>query len=128
VTILDDNLDEINEQVNFLLSNPSAGVQLGITAYTLTITDDDLPTTISTLNLDNAVRIYPNPVQYSLQLKTTEPLQDVLLNDLLGNVVMNLGEVNSGLKSLDVSALPPGMYFLTAKVDNKSLTKRFVKQ
>jgi len=29
---------------------------------------------------------------------------------------------------LDVSALPPGMYFLTAKVDNKSLTKRFVKQ
>ena len=128
VTILDDNLDEINEQVNFLLSNPSAGVQLGITAYTLTITDDDLPTTISTLNLNNAVRIYPNPVQYSLQLKTTEPLQDVLLTDLLGNVVMNLGEVNSGVKSLDVSALPPGMYFLTAKADNKSLTKRFVKQ
>jgi hypothetical protein len=61
-------------------------------------------------------------------LKTTEPLQDVLLTDLLGNVVMNLGEVNSGLKSLDVSALPSGMYFLTAKVDNKSLTKRFVKQ
>jgi len=128
VTILDDNIAEVNEQINFVLNNLTPGVKSGIVNYTLTIIDDDLPTTVSTISLDNAFRVFPNPVLHTLQLKSTEQLDDVVVTDILGHVVLQVGEVNVGVKSLDVMNLPSGIYFVSAKVANQTITKRLVKQ
>ena len=128
VRIIDDAIIESNEQINFNLVNPSNGAHLGITAYTITIIDNDTPSGIKEAGADAGMEMYPNPVSSKLFIQTETELVNVLIIDVLGNVVMQLGKLPTGKNSTDVSSLSAGMYFVSAQGTQRNCSKRFVKQ
>lgn len=127
VTIIDDQLHEGNEQINFNLSDSSGGAILGISAYTLTIIDNDTLVGIGALALDGKVKLYPNPVIHQLVLETAIDLPEVEMTDMLGNLMMNSRKMPIGKNYLDVSALAPGIYFIQIKDEDLLVTKKFIK-
>lgn len=67
---------------------------------------------------------YPNPVKNQLNLETNLPIGSFEVYDINGKVVIK----NCTTKTLDVSQLNPGIYFIKALVDEKFIIKRFIKQ
>lgn len=127
VTIIDDNMDEGNEQVNFDLSNPTSGAALGITAFTLTIVDNDSTVGIQTIDVTSQIKMYPNPVSSSLYLQSEIELSDLTVTDMLGNTVLQLGKLAIGQTRYDVTNLGAGVYFIAGKDAERSFVHRFIK-
>ena len=71
------------------------------------------------------IEIYPNPAKSSLQLKIDDKLKNVTVqfSDPSGK---QLNIKKSALHSYDVSALSPGIYFVTISADKESVTKKFI--
>lgn len=127
VHIINDTIVEPNEQINFNLSTAVIGAHMGISAYTLTIIDNDSPTGIDETDF-SALKLYPNPVTNTFFIQTESELANVDVTDLLGNTLMQLGKLPAGRNPVDVSALSAGMYFITVRDNQKVFSKRFVKQ
>jgi len=74
-----------------------------------------------------SLRIYPNPVQNLLfiQFEDDFPLQYEIL-DLQGRTVRSLQSARNG-QSVDVSALPTGIYLLKFVIKNQIHVQKFVK-
>ncbi len=128
VHIIDDTVVEVNEQINFSITNVTNGAQVAISAYTLTIIDNDLPSGIDKTDLAAGVKMYPTPVMNALTIQTEHDLENVTVTDLLGNSVMQLKKVAVGKNVIDVSMLSPGIYFLAAGYEQNFFSKRFIKQ
>jgi plastocyanin len=126
VTIIDDNIHEVNEQINLNLSSPTGGAILGINAYTLTIIDND-PSGISNIDFAANVKVFPNPATSNLTIENSIELPAVVITDILGKTVLSPGTLTAGTHTFDVTALSAGMYFVTVLAENEILTKRFVK-
>ena len=126
VNILDNNVYESNKQVNFNLTNVTNGAVLGISAFTLTIINNDsLAGGVSSVEL-NSLKVFPNPVMNALSIKTDEVFDNVEIVDLLGNAVMTIGRLSVGITKLDVGRLSPGIYVMRSK-KSQHLELRFVK-
>jgi len=114
--------------VNFNLSNVTNGALMGITGFTLTIINNDsLAGAIPESEQDNHIRVFPNPVSNSLIVQTDKNLSDVIITDIIGKRITNLGNLSMGSSSVDVSLLPSGVYFLNIKEDDKLLIRKLVK-
>lgn len=78
--------------------------------------------------------LYPNPANDLINLNVSGANSEVVsisVLNLLGNKVIDLGGkqiLNNGVKQIDISALPKGVYFLNIVADNKTRSIRFVKQ
>jgi hypothetical protein len=70
----------------------------------------------------NAVRIYPNPVCDELFIQSAQPVENVIIYNLAGVQMENCQWLNG--KSINVSALPAGVYFVKAG----NYTGKFVKE
>lgn len=126
VTIINNSLFEVNRQANFNLSNPSNGAVLGISGFTLTIINDDSLSGITPID-DGGISIFPNPVNNVISVKTDDELDNVIISDLLGNLVMKIDKLSQGNSNLDVSRLSSGMYFINLQRNGQLLTIRFAK-
>lgn len=71
--------------------------------------------------------IYPNPVSQQLRINTTQLLAGAVIRvqDMMGREVMHTRLTNN---QLDVSKLTPGVYTLEILNNNKTITRKFVKQ
>jgi hypothetical protein len=127
INLIDDNIVEQNEQINFDLIE-SSGTRLGISAFTLTIIDNDSVVGIPAIDLDHSISIFPNPVMNLLTVETENNLQNVEITNLFGTVVLRVGRLATGSHSIDVSLLQTGMYFMTIRNEQKAFSKRFIKQ
>ena len=128
VHILDDTIVEPNEQINFDLVDPTNGARLGISAYTLTIIDNDSPSSgIDETDLTNGIKLYPNPVTNTFFLETEIDLSSVVITDLTGNAVLELYEIYIGKTPVDVSVLSAGMYLINVRSSEGVFSKRLVK-
>jgi hypothetical protein len=127
ITIIDDNIDEGNEQINLDLTNATGGAILAFNAFTLTIVDNDSTVGISTIDVTGMVKMYPNPVSSVLYLQSEIELSDLTVTDMLGNTVMPLGKLATGQTRFDVSSLAAGVYFISAQDEERSFMRRFVK-
>lgn len=128
VTIIEDIIDEGNEQVNFNLTNATNGANILISAFTLTIIDNDSTIIgINEIDFDNTVKMYPNPAFNILTIQSETDLNVVTITDLIGNTVIKSEALTAGKNSLDVTALPAGMYVVNVLSDNKALSRKFIK-
>ena len=70
--------------------------------------------------------VYPNPVVNTLNIQTADAVQNVIVYDLLGKVVMN---VNPGVvsPSLDMSSLNAGVYLVNVTINGTSKSVKVIK-
>ncbi|WP_452599107.1 GEVED domain-containing protein [Pontimicrobium sp. MEBiC01747] len=71
-----------------------------------------------------AISIYPNPVKDILYIKTTENLSYTIVN-MLGQEVERGNTTGNGI---NVSDFKTGLYMIQFNVNNKVITKKFIKQ
>ena len=75
---------------------------------------------------DYGLRIYPNPTKGELKIENGElKIKNVEIVDISGKIIINyqLSTVNS----IDISHLPPGIYFVKMTTENGVVTQKIVK-
>jgi len=73
------------------------------------------------------IRLYPNPVQNELNIKSDEEISDVIIRNLVGQTVKEV-LVNGLEKSINLSAVSVGNYLVSVKLANGLLlTKKITK-
>jgi alpha-tubulin suppressor-like RCC1 family protein len=91
------------------------------------------PTTMvlntTAFDANTAITIYPNPVKNSLNIVTgsSQKITVVTVYSTLGQLVQSFSDAND-LKSIDVSELRPGIYFMKLVSNTGIVTKTFVKE
>ncbi|MBL7891530.1 MAG: T9SS type A sorting domain-containing protein, partial [Bacteroidia bacterium] len=109
--------------------------------YTVTVTDKNgcsssstatiLTTYINAANSESGLKIYPNPVStyltVELSFENNSAIKITLLN-ILGEIISdeNLTASKTFKKSMDVSGLTDGIYFINIKSENQSYTQKFI--
>ena len=71
----------------------------------------------------NSIVVYPNPTDDILNISTTLDVT-YSLTDVTGRTIIN----NSSKKTVDMSGLESGVYFLTINFDGQVFNKRIIKQ
>jgi hypothetical protein len=71
----------------------------------------------------NSIVVYPNPTDDILNIGTTLDIT-YSLTDVTGRTIIN----NSSKKTVDMSGLESGVYFLTINFDGQVFNKRIIKQ
>lgn len=90
---------------------------------------------ISTGNMINSLKVYPNPasnqLSVALEADDKETLYYEIVN-ILGTVVQKKQFISTGSpdfsEKLDISEFPAGIYFITIGNGEQTATKRFIKQ
>lgn len=79
------------------------------------------------LNLRNLL-VYPNPSHSKINIINlqNQALGDIEINDILGNVLIQLKE-NSRKTEIDISSYSPGIYFVKCDIQNKLNIIKFIK-
>jgi endoglucanase Acf2 len=75
-------------------------------------------------------QLFPNPAhqQLTLQLPLGTPAQ-LIISSIIGSKLLESSHTGATTTALlDVSALPKGIYLLTAKLPNSTVTRRFIKE
>ncbi|WP_277011631.1 S8 family serine peptidase [Flavobacterium lindanitolerans] len=96
--------------------------------FSLIVSGSQVLSTKETAKIDDAISIYPNPVANSLNFAVTNSivLSDVSIYDVTGKQVISSKDLSSN--SIDVSRLQSGVYFAKFASDDKTVTKKFIKQ
>lgn len=88
---------------------------------------NDTPTGLTSASVENGISCYPNPVTDQLTINAKSEISQVIVRNLLGQTVKTVS-VNGLEKSIDVSAISAGNYFVSIKLANgQSATQKFVK-
>lgn len=122
-------------------SMTATGLSTGI--YTCVVTDANGCTASNTVNISitgestnslssNTISIYPNPVSNMINIEFNTESKNALLftiTDLLGKLVHaeDLFTDKLLVRSIDVSTLNNGVYFVTVQFPNQVVTKKIVK-
>jgi len=77
--------------------------------------------------IDNTIGLYPNPTQDVLYISSKGEIQETKIFTVKGDLVQTV-VADDTLRSIEVSGLPSGIYFLQITSEGKTTTKRFVKQ
>jgi len=82
---------------------------------------------IEDTNEESTIKMYPNPVQNSLTIKTTSnaPISSIEVFDVLGKRILL---EKSNRNRLNVSHLNKGIYFIKITTEKGTLTKKLVKK
>ncbi len=128
VQLKDDTIDEPNEQINFNITQVTAGTNIAIAAYTLTIIDNDSPTGISEVDWSERISTYPNPASGTMFIETRNKVEEVTITGITGNVWFRWENLPAGKNQIDISSLQPGMYFISSTANSFRFSKRFIKQ
>ena len=96
--------------------------------FSLIVSGSQVLSTKETAKIDDAISIYPNPVANSLNFAVTNSivLSDVSIYDVTGKQVLSSKDLSSN--SIDVSRLQSGVYFAKFASEDKTVTKKFIKQ
>lgn len=110
------------ENTDLLISGQAGG---DLTASNTVLTGDVQNEVLSTskLALESLFKIYPNPVNNILNIKTNEVVEIIEIYDLTGKSVLNK---SNNLERVNVSELYYGIYFLKIKSNNYSVIKKIM--
>ncbi len=68
--------------------------------------------------LQNLIQLYPNPTQNILHISSSNPIQEIYLYQITGELVMQ--NMHENIQQINVSSLPSGIYILKIKEQYKS--------
>ena len=76
-------------------------------------------------NLQENTLLFPNPVSTILSIETSSTIETISIYNLTGSLVK---KVESDAKSMDVSDLSMGSYFIKIQTNKGIINKRFIKK
>lgn len=76
---------------------------------------------------NNQVSVFPNPATTVVNIQSVSNIEQVILFDIHGKVVMQQ-DINNAAASLDVSGLKTGVYFAVIQSEGKTSTKKIIKK
>lgn len=85
-----------------------------VSIYLLGKTEGILGTSVAGEEVRPTLKLSPNPVRSVLEIQSRFRILSVTVNNLSGEQVLGVGEVSS----LDLSALPQGVYLVNVELDN----------
>jgi hypothetical protein len=71
---------------------------------------------------DISLNIYPVPVQSNLIIDTDQQINSIVILDINGKIIGEFKE-----KTIDLSGIVPGMYFVNIEFENRLITKKITK-
>ena len=74
-------------------------------------------------NIAEVITLYPNPTQNTLNLSGVSEAE-IVIYDLTGKEVFKIDYKN---KSIDISKISTGIYFVTIESNNRKTTKKLIK-
>lgn len=82
-------------------------------------------TPIRSLNFSakNGIKLYPNPAQKQLYIQGLTGNNTISIANAVGQVLMKAVTNNSTQQAIDISRLRKGIYFVTVKAENGSISK-----
>ncbi|WP_339887495.1 T9SS type A sorting domain-containing protein [uncultured Flavobacterium sp.] len=98
---------------------------LGSTSFTV-VQSSTCSLQTNTFNESN-ITMYPNPAKNQVTISldnTNEIIEKISVVDILGKQVIQLNKVNEVTKSIDLSSLNTGIYFIEIEKQNKLVVKR----
>ncbi|OEK09217.1 hypothetical protein A8C32_10840 [Flavivirga aquatica] len=111
------------EENTDLLISGQAGGNLTM-ANTILIGDvQDSALNVSNEKFLDLIRIYPNPVENILNIKSNQVLKTIDIYDVRGKTVLS---ISNNLNAIDISKLYRGLYFLKIKFKNFVITKKIM--
>ena len=87
--------------------------------------DDKQMVAVDNFILNDAVKMYPNPVQNILTVQSSFRITGVRVYSLLGELVK---EVRGNFSRIDLSELNSGIYMIKIYSDQYSVTKKLIKK
>lgn len=133
--VLSDSLENVVDQLSFgqqkqdtawaRIPNGTGSFQFRLPTFAAT---NDFATSVVEKRPTPLLVLYPNPTRDLLNIRTgdaTSPY-DLMLYDLQGKLLRN--ETVEGIYTLDVQALPAGIYLVQTRQNGLIQFKRFVKQ
>jgi hypothetical protein len=113
-------------------ANKNDLVQFVITSNLGTVYYDNLYLHKNTvLGTDNFVKssfkMYPNPSNGILNIASEVSIDNITIYNTLGQLVVKQ-TISSNQESINVSALPNGVYILSAQIGNEVVRKQFIKE
>ncbi|MEL6132278.1 MAG: lamin tail domain-containing protein, partial [Bacteroidota bacterium] len=73
--------------------------------------------------LEQAIRLYPNPANEFLYVQSEGVIQQVTIYNIMGQEVMRVADLNNG-DQLDIRSLTENIYMVQMQVEGKLLTKK----
>ncbi|MEX0968446.1 MAG: T9SS type A sorting domain-containing protein [Bacteroidia bacterium] len=107
----------------------SAGNLLKRNAFRIIVIDESDVTSIDELNLQNAISIFPNPSNGTINIETQEKgRMEVSVMDLTGRQVYGstMETFTGQTNSMNLSNLPNGVYLLQFQMGSDNFTKKIV--
>jgi hypothetical protein len=105
--------------------------------YAYTATNGCSNSDTMTISVDECLRInqisslditmYPNPSNSTVKIDANEIIQEVIIIDNLGKVVIARSNINEHFTTLDISSLEKGSYVAIIVTDRNNSTKKLVK-
>ncbi len=71
------------------------------------------PAGINEISFAGKIQTYPNPVKDVLNITTSTELSQVVITNVVGQEVFHLNNIDLGRKTINISELSNGMYFIT---------------
>lgn len=107
------------QQIFILILNPAIVTNTFTTEFVAALA-------VNTFDESN-ITMYPNPAKNQVTISldnTNEVIANVNIIDMLGKQVIRLNKVNEVTKSIDLSNLNSGIYFIEIETQNKLVVKR----
>ncbi len=103
------------------------GNALSLVQWSLPYTFNSSSLAVDNFLVNNALLIYPNPTNSFLNIKSfnTTFFEKIVITDLTGKIIL---EQSENTNQINVKNLANGMYFLKAKINDKTITRKFIKQ
>lgn len=116
--INDDLTPELNETIVWVIRDNPWGTLIGAdSVHTITIIDDET-NSIDDIGLSSLIKLYPNPANGIVNLKSSDAIiQTVEVTDLNGRIVMKIEGVDALETVLNIDGLSKGMYNINLTTD-----------
>jgi hypothetical protein len=123
VTITNDMMSEPNETIEFSLLNPTNGATIAVPTIAVKIIDDD-GLAVQGLPVAAAIQLYPNPARELVNVNSDFALDEISVEDVLGNKVIQLFTSGNKKEMIATNNWKAGVYivkiygngFLTTRV------------
>jgi hypothetical protein len=99
----------------------------GKTVYIDNLYFHDGTTAVKNVYQNEAIKVYPSAASTVLNLKSDVEVNQVVISNLVGQTIRSLN-INAMQKTIDVSALSAGNYFISIQLENgESVNRKFIK-